>query len=118
MFYNTSDPDAVNGDGACDSVMLSGGADASFTPPADGLYKDILFFQDRSCTAAFTHVGNGQITTGIYYLPTAQFRMTGTSDTGGKQIIADTVNVAGNADVTVNSGPYLTEVYAPLRLIE
>jgi hypothetical protein len=118
MFYNTYDPVNSGGAGACTGITFSGGSNATFEPMSSGPYKDILFWQDRACTQPFNHVGNGELTAGIYYLPTAQFRLCGTADTGGKQIIADTVWVNGNGNVSIASSPYLTEVYQPIRLIE
>lgn len=118
MFYNTYDPMNTGGDGACAGVNFAGGANATFEPMTSGAYEDILFWQDRACTQPFNHIGNGELTAGIYYLPTAQFRLSGTADTGGKQIVADTVWVNGNANVSIASSPYLKEVYQPIRLTE
>lgn len=118
MIYNTYDPQYNKNAGACASISFGGGTNVKFTAMTSGRYANILFWQDKACTNPFSLAGNGALGTGVFYVPTAEFRITGTADAGAKQIIASTVNTNGNANVIIDFDPYLSSLAGPLRLVE
>ncbi len=118
MIYNTYDPQHNDKAGACASMSFGGGTNVKFTAMTGGRYANLLFWQDKACTNQFFLAGNGALGTGVFYLPTAEFRITGTADAGAKQIIASTVSMNGNANVTVSFDPYISSLAGPIRLVE
>ncbi len=118
MIYNTYDPYHNERAGACASMSFGGGTNVKLTAMTSGRYANILFWQDKACTNQFFLAGNGALGTGVFYLPTAEFRITGTADAGAKQIIASTVSMNGNANVTVSFDPYISSLAGPIRLVE
>lgn len=107
MIYNTSDPQKPTGSGACDSIALIGGGSTNFTPQTSGPYKNVVFWQDPACTAAFKIAGGGTAASGVYYLPSATFTVQGNKTLGSAQIIADKFQFSGTANFAVTSGNYV-----------
>jgi hypothetical protein len=110
MFYNTGG--GVFNLGASGSVSLIGA-------PAAGAYKGILFFQDRTAAAATHSLGGGGAMTliGTIYMTNTKATMLGTAShyqeldlQGGPgsstyvngEIIVDSLQLGGNASITMN----------------
>ena len=108
MVYNTSDPQHPTGNGACDSISLTGGGDTNFTPPTSGPYKDVVFWQDPACTVDFIVGGGGTAASGVYYLPSATFKESGNKTLGSAQIIADQFTFGGTANFSITTGNYVS----------
>ncbi|MCH7523362.1 MAG: SDR family oxidoreductase, partial [Chloroflexi bacterium] len=119
FFYNTFDPEKTTGAGDCKSVDLRGSAQFNLTAPSSGDYEDILFWQDVNCDEPFKHEGTGDFTGGIIYIPGAEVVFSGSGTVGQVQIIADTVKVAGSADLNIDFFGFLdVSVPAGYKLIE
>lgn len=93
------------------SIQSTGG-DTFLTPPLDGPYKGISFFQARSNTNPALFVGNGALTgtspgdtmgTGVFYIPSAKLEVGGTADWYISKLIADTIEIRGNAAKHITS---------------
>jgi hypothetical protein len=107
MLYNTSDPQQPTGAGACAGISLTGGGSTNFTPQTSGPYKDVAFWQDPACAAAFKVSGGGSAASGVYYLPRATFNVNGNKTLGSAQIIADQFAFTGSANFSIIAGNYV-----------
>jgi Flp pilus assembly protein TadG len=107
MFYNTYDPLSNTGDGACGSINLRGSAHFNFTGPTSGIYKDIVFWQDKACTNDFSLEGGQGGVGGVIYVPNGRVDLSGSGNLGSIQVISDTVNISGTGDTNVNFYPYI-----------
>ena len=95
-FYNTT------GTGGYGAITLNGNSQANFSAPTSGPLAGILFFQDRSIPssgAASTINGNSASTfDGAIYFPTTALTYNGNSSSNGYTIlVADKLNLNGNA---------------------
>jgi hypothetical protein len=100
LIYNT---------GCCHgSISLSGNGNVSLSAPSGGPYQGITIFQDRSATAPVQLSGNGSIQlAGALYAPGATVQMSGNGSASGTAVgafIVNSVQLSGNAGVTVNQG--------------
>jgi hypothetical protein len=122
FIYNTYDPENLlpNADGNCGIINLRGGADFIFTASPSGPYANTLIWQDEACTDPITFEGNGTGVAGIFYAPSARFDMAGGGDLGAVQIVCSTIDMTGNADMTINFTPFLEldELPGVVKLIE
>ena len=102
-------------------IKITGNGDADMTPPASGPYRGISLFQQRSYSEPVHLSGNGDLrVTGTVYAPAAEVNLTGngSSDVYGGAIIANSVELSGNGDITVdreNAPPVMPEM---VRLVE
>ena len=108
MFYNTFDPQKNSGAGACGQIDLGGGGNFSFTGPTSGTYKDIVFSQDKACTDDFKLAGGAGGIGGVIYVPSGRVNLSGGGNLGSVQVIADSVDISGTGDLTVDFYPYLS----------
>ncbi len=121
FFYNTFDPEnqQPSGDGQCREVNLRGSAEFTFTAPTSGTYADILFWQDEACDDPMKHEGNSDVISGVIYLPGARLDLSGSGNIGTVQIVTDTIDISGNADLIIDFQNFL-DIPLPhdYRLIE
>jgi Flp pilus assembly protein TadG len=119
MVYNTYDPWKNSGAGACASIDLSGGGTWNYTPPSSGTYKGIGLWQDKACTNDVKLVGGNGGPSGAIYAPTARVNMSGSGSLGSIQIIADSFDITGSGNMTVDFVPWIDIPLTPsIRLIE
>jgi hypothetical protein len=89
-------------------INISGNGAINLTPPTDGTYQGINFFQDRQNLQPITITGNGSIRiTGTGYAPAATVTLTGSSTTTGDVLggfIANGVVVTGNSSFAIVQG--------------
>jgi hypothetical protein len=102
MIYSTFDPQQPTGAGACASIDLSGDGTWSYSPPTSGTYKGIGLWQDKACTNDLKITGSNGGPSGAIYAPTATVKMTGAGSVGSIQLIADSFDIAGSGDISVD----------------
>jgi len=85
------------------SVNLSGNGDIHITPPESGDYEGVSIFQARNNARAASITGNADLDLqGTLYFPAAEVSLSGNGDGFGNQLIAWTVRITGNGDLTIN----------------
>lgn len=86
------------------SVSISGNGSFLGTAPTSGTYQGVLLFADRNNTATISVTGNGagQEPTGTIYAPAAQVSINGNGGALNSVILAGTVAVTGNGNITLN----------------
>ena len=88
------------------SLNMTGNGAVVITPPSAATYPQyagISVFQDRANTAGDSLTGNGNLQLdGAIYLPAAAVSLTGNGGTFGAQLIANTLRLTGNGNVTIN----------------
>lgn len=95
MFYNSSG-----------GVNINGGVDLDLTPPANGPYAGILYFQARTNTSTFTINGGGTLNSlvGTIYAPKSDGVVLGGG--GGElhvgRVIGSSLSTSGNGRVIVD----------------
>ncbi|HLI83790.1 MAG TPA: TadG family pilus assembly protein [Bryobacteraceae bacterium] len=111
--YNTSSANA--GVSGCSGksfapITISGQANVTLSAPTNSSgpgIEGVLIFQDRKITSSSSTQINGGSTTqlnGAIYLLHSPLLYTGTNSSGGYQIlVADTITINGNSNVTINS---------------
>jgi hypothetical protein len=85
-------------------VTWNGSATLNLDAPDDGEYAGMLIYQDPANTARATINGDNASTfTGTMYYPGAEVQINGTGATDGfhSQVIGDTVDMSGTADMTI-----------------
>lgn len=118
-FFNTGDPSATSpSNQPCGPFSLTGAGVLNFTAPTSGIWKNMLFWQDNSCTATFQYGGGNNTTAGVIYAPTAQLSVSGGGNLGAVQIIVDTFTYSGSAPVTINYTDYVQIVPPMVVLVE
>jgi hypothetical protein len=95
-----------SGDGAAAGVKLAGGGDLNLSPPSDGLYQGITFWQDKLVTDEFSINGDNSSVQGIFYAPGATLDLGGGADLGVVQLVADKIEVSGNAPLDLEYGEF------------
>jgi hypothetical protein len=84
-------------------VSMGGNTSISISPPTSGTYKGISFYQDRSNSSPVTLQGTpGANNSGVLYFPASHVTLAGTPIGTGSQLIADTLEVQGNALANIN----------------
>jgi hypothetical protein len=95
------------------SVTHNGTGDVHLTPPPDGIYKGIQFFQARNNTQTALFNGTGLFTgaaantddsAGTLYFPKASVEVGGTGDMYINSIIADKIVVYGDGHKYITQG--------------
>lgn len=91
-------------------VSINGTGNIVMTPPNPELYsyagvqtyENILFFQARdNATSSLINGTSGLDLTGTLYFPNNHITLSGTTDKLGNQFIADTIEIAGNANLKI-----------------
>jgi Flp pilus assembly protein TadG len=119
MFYNTNDPDHPTGAGDYERMKITGSGSLVFTAPTDDPYPNMLFWQDPLNTEEFDKAGSGNITEGIFYLPSAKLNISGSGDIGAVQFIVNVFEKTGSGNLTVTGGDYVDIGGAPgIRLYQ
>ncbi|MEX1194117.1 MAG: pilus assembly protein TadG-related protein [Dehalococcoidia bacterium] len=113
MIYSTFDPEKPTGAGACGAIDLSGSGVWAYSPPSSGTYKGIALWQDEACTNSVKLTGSNGGPSGAIYAPSAMVNMSGSGALGSIQIIADTFDITGSGDMSVEFFPYID---VPLQL--
>jgi Flp pilus assembly protein TadG len=113
MIYNTDNP----GVETCGQVLLTGSNDVALTGMTSGQYANITFWQDVDCNLAFRFSGGHSGTAGVVYVPGARFDLTGGGVLGSIQVFADTIEISGNADITMNFNGYVGESGIPTMVL-
>jgi hypothetical protein len=102
---------------ASGALSITGNGVATLSPPTNGDYKGISYFQSRTDTATALIAGNGLFNvTGTIYTPTALFNAQGNGDVSiAGQVVAWQMKAGGNGNVNINwpAGPT-----APTRVIQ
>jgi hypothetical protein len=104
------------------AVNLNGTGEVRLTPPTDGDYKGIQFFQARNNTNEAKFNGTGLLTgaavddpstpnfdestagTGTFYFPKAKTYLLGTGDQYIRGLVADKIEVQGDGHKVVTGG--------------
>jgi len=108
MIYSTFDPQQPTAAGACASIDLSGDGTWSYSPPTSGLYKGIGLWQDEACTNNVKINGSNGGPSGAIYAPKATVKMAGSGSVGSIQLIADSFNITGSGDISVDFVPFIS----------
>ena len=89
-----------------------------FGPPCLDPYENtrITFWQDESVTDDFEFAGDADGSTGIWYAPNANLKVTGGANFGTGQIIVDTIEKTGSADLIITYEAHI-EIDLPLVLL-
>jgi Flp pilus assembly protein TadG len=116
MFYNA-------GTGSSDSLSISGNSTGtvSLGGLTSGLYQGILYFQARGATEPVSITGNGNFSMeGTIYTPSGSLKITGNgaSSVIGSNLIADTLTISGNGNITVDYSGYVQPKGRFLGLVE
>ena len=107
MFYQTTtstQPHLIN---AWNEIDIAGTVQANLKPMTSGVYKGILFFEDRRApklNPGHSLLGTADSTyDGVLYFRNGHVIYGGTSSTGGwTGIIADTINIVGTTQLSNN----------------
>ena len=119
MFYNTNDPDHPTGAGDYERIKITGSGSVNFSAYPHDPYSGMLFWQDPDNTEDFDKAGSGNITEGIFYLPSAKLDVSGSGDMGAAQFIVDEFEKTGSGTLTLTAGGYIDIGGPPgIRLIE
>jgi hypothetical protein len=106
MFYNTTTADPTKAK-SWNEIDFTGGGSTLLNPMTSGTYKGILFFEGRNSpklNPGHRIAGNvGAELNGFLYFSKGHLDYSGTTAVGGwTGIIADTINVVGNATLSSN----------------
>jgi hypothetical protein len=116
MFYNA-------GTGQNDGINLQGNSSSNvnISPLQNGMYKNIMFFQDRAAGEDVQIAGNGTFNlTGTFYVPNALLKITGNGASSmiGTQYISLDLTLAGNGNISIVYNPILAAPTRILSLVE
>jgi hypothetical protein len=98
-FYNTTGPAGYK------PISISGDGNSILSAPTSGVFKGILFFQDRAYNGNDSSMAGDAASTfdGVLYFPTAGLTFTGNSSSSGYTVlIADRLTVSGNSSIGSN----------------
>lgn len=109
LIYNTDNPGVQD----CGSMVLTGSNNVALTPASTGLYANITLWQDINCTETFAFSGGHSLAAGVIYVPGAHFDLNGGGTLGAVQVFADTIEVSGNSDITMNFTGYVGDTGTP-----
>lgn len=102
MIYNAP------GNGNADGVSVSASGQVTLSPPTSGVYKGILFWQERtSAVSADISGGSNMDLTGTFYFAGAQLNVTGSAGFAnfGSQYVSKTLNAQGSGTVYIDWDP-------------
>ena len=110
--YNTSDPfgdPELEGAAVieCRVIDIRGSGATNISGPASGAYRDIAFWQDPACDEPMSLEGGEGVTSGVIYLPNAEFQLSGSGGLGPVQVVSDTVKITGTGDLTIDAVDYI-----------
>jgi len=111
MIYNAP------GNGQADGINLAGQGAVQLSAPTSGIYKGVMFFQDRTSTVAANISGGSNMTlTGTFYFANALLSVTGSAGfvNMGSQYVSRTLNAQGSGTIYVDWDP---DKVAQTRLI-
>jgi hypothetical protein len=135
-FFNTGNPWAANqSDRPCNSMDITGNgliriaaptvrrSASSVSPTTLAGYKNMLIWQDDSCTQQFKWAGSSSggsswTATGLMYLPQANMQVTGGGNFGSVQIITKTFSQGGSQTITINFSRYIDTDTQEWKLVE
>lgn len=93
----------VTGNKANACFDIRGGGIVQITPMTSGRYANVSLFQDPTLQRAAQINGQaGMHLEGTIYVPGAQLWLTGTADSFGNQLIADTILLSGNQPINID----------------
>lgn len=133
--FNTGDPWSGNSsDKVCNALNLTGSgllklaaptvrhSASNITPLTLAGYKNMLFWQDDSCSALFSFAGSSSgsdwTATGLMYLPQAPMKVTGGGNFGSVQIIVKTFTQGGSQAININFSRYVNTDTQQWKLVE
>jgi len=88
---------------ASGGITLKGTTTIDISPPTDGIYKGISYFEARDNSSPIELRGtSGQSDTGTMYFPAGDVTIHGTPTSFANQLIANTLTVAGDAKLVIN----------------
>lgn len=118
-FYNTDDPSAVQKQlQPCASMKITGSGTVVLNAPTTGPNTNMLFWQDKNCTADFDYAGSTNTTTSIIYAPNARLNLSGGGTLGANQVIVGSIDFNGSASITINYGTGVQADEPKARLVE
>ena len=134
-FFNTADPYSGNAnDRPCGAYDLTGSGLLKLAAPtvrrsASGIspltlagYKNMLIWQDDSCTKDFKFAGSSSgsswTATGLMYLPQARMNVTGGGNFGSVQLIVKSFSQGGSQAITINFTRYVDTDTQQWKLVE
>jgi len=108
LIYNT-------GGASAGPINVSGNAAIQLSAPTSGSYQGICIYQDQGLGQTLSLSGNGSCQiTGMVYAPSATVQISGNSNVSGNTMgggyIVNSLQVSGNATVTINHGNNLPRV--------
>jgi Flp pilus assembly protein TadG len=133
--FNTGNPYAGNAsDRLCASMNITGSGllriaaptvrrtDSGISPVTLAGYKNMLFWQDDTCSQQFRFAGSSSgstwTATGLMYLPQANMQITGGGNFGSVQIITKTFSQGGSQSININFSRYINTDTQEWKLIE
>ena len=82
-----------------------------------GAYAYLTFWQDRDCDEVFSFSGGHSGTTGAIYVPGAHFDMAGGGTLGSIQVFADTIEIRGGVDITMDFVSRIGDLGSPRMVL-
>ena len=96
--------------------------DSGISPVTLAGYKNMLFWQDDSCSQQFRFAGSSSGTswtaTGLMYLPQANMQITGGGNFGSVQIITKTFSQGGSQMIRIDFSRYVNTDTQEWKLVE
>jgi hypothetical protein len=101
QFYSRTPHSCLPTDPTSDfgSITIYNNTVSTITPPSSGIYKNMLFFQDRLNTSTISLQNNGGLGTGTIYAATAEVDLLNNSNMP-LQIIADSIFLKNGANIS------------------
>jgi len=103
MIYNAP------GNGQADGISVTGQGSMILSPPTDGIYHGLTFFQDRTSNVQGNVEGTGGTTdiTGTFYFSGAHLKVSGNGGVVnlGSQYISNTLYLGGNGTINIQWSP-------------
>lgn len=117
MIYN-----APNGTSQSQAVQITGNSagTVNLSPLTSGLYKGIMFFQERTSTVNLGISGGGTFNIdGTFYVANAQLQISGQGDSHiGSQYISRTLSLSGQGAVHIDYNDNKTAQTSIIRLVD
>ncbi|MDB5357543.1 MAG: hypothetical protein JWN24_3996 [Phycisphaerales bacterium] len=84
-------------------ISMGGNTSITVTPLSTGAYVGISFYEDRANSSPVDlHGTSGSASSGRFYFPSAAVSLKGTPDTFSSQLICDTLDIQGDAQLNIN----------------
>ncbi len=102
---------------------FGGNTSSEISAPLDGVYKGVLFFQDRTISSHFTNRFRGTSDThfkGVLYFPTTDVVYEGNAASSGRNtlIVADEVQFLGTSQLASLGSEYMPRALSQARMME